>query len=55
MIDLHRKDVAEEEIRAFLGYGQILYPDEMKLEASEILKSSIKTMEEVLNNEKYDC
>lgn len=42
MIDLHRKDVAEVDIRALLCYGQILYPEEMKLEASEILESSIK-------------
>lgn len=42
MIDLHRKDVAEVEIRAFLCYGQILYPEEMKLKAREILESSIQ-------------
>lgn len=42
MIDLHRKDVAEVDIRAFLCYGQILYPEEMKLKASEILGKSIK-------------
>jgi len=42
MIDLHRKDVAEVDIRAFLCYGQILYPEEMKLKASEILERSIK-------------
>lgn len=42
MIDLHRKDIAEEDIRAFLCYGQILYPDEMKLKAREILESSIQ-------------
>lgn len=42
MINLHRKDVAEVDIRAFLCYGQILYPDEMKQKASEILESSIK-------------
>lgn len=42
MIDLHRKDIAEEDIRAFLCYGKILYPEEMKLKAREILKSSIQ-------------
>ncbi|MDD2504246.1 MAG: WYL domain-containing protein [Clostridia bacterium] len=42
MIDLHRKDVAEEDIRAFLCYGQILYPEEMVIKAREILKSSIQ-------------
>lgn len=29
MIDLHKKDIAEDDIRAFLCYGQILYPEEM--------------------------
>ncbi len=42
MIDLHRKDVAEEEIRAFIGYGQILYPEEIKLKAKEVLERSIQ-------------
>ncbi len=42
MIDLHRKDVAEEEIGAFLCYGQILYPEEMKLKAREILENGIQ-------------
>lgn len=42
MIDLHRKDIAEKDIRAFLCYGQILYPEEMKLKAREILESSIQ-------------
>ena len=42
MIDLHRKDIAEEEIRAFLCYGQVLYPEEMKRKAKEILESSIQ-------------
>ncbi len=41
-IDLHRKDVAENDIRAFLCYGQILFPEEMKLKASEILECSMK-------------
>jgi len=41
MIDLHRKDIAEEDIRALLCYGQILYPEEMKLKAIEILESSM--------------
>lgn len=42
MVDLHRKDIAEEDIRAFLCYGQILYPEEMRLRAKEILDSSIQ-------------
>ncbi len=42
MIDLHRKDVAEEDIRALLCYGQILYPEEMKGKAKEILERSIQ-------------
>lgn len=42
VIDLHRKDVAEEDIRALLCYGQIIYPEEMKLKAREILESSIQ-------------
>lgn len=42
MIDLHRKDVAEEDLRALLCYGQILYPEEMRLKAKEILESSIQ-------------
>ncbi len=42
MIDLHRKDVAEEEIRAFLCYGQILYPEEMRIRAIEVLENSIR-------------
>lgn len=42
MIDMHRKDVAEEDIRALLCYGQILYPEEMKVKAKEILRSSIQ-------------
>ena len=41
-IDLHRKDVAEVDIRAFIGYGQIVYPEEMKVKAHEILKSSME-------------
>lgn len=42
MINLHRKDIAEEDIRAFLCYGQILYPEEMRVRAREILESSIQ-------------
>lgn len=42
MIDLHKKDIAEDDIRALLCYGQILYPDEMKIRAREILESSIQ-------------
>lgn len=42
MIDLHRRDVAEIDIRAILCYGQILYPEEMRLKANEILDRSIK-------------
>jgi predicted DNA-binding transcriptional regulator YafY len=42
MINLHSKDIAEEDIRAFLCYGQILYPEEMRLRAREILESSIQ-------------
>ncbi len=42
MIDLHRKDVAEEDIRALLCYGQILYPEEMKVKAKEIMENSIQ-------------
>lgn len=42
MIDLHRKDVAEEDIRALLCYGQILYPEEMIVRARNILKNSIQ-------------
>lgn len=42
MLDLHRKDVAEVDIRALLCYGQILYPEEMKRKASEILESSMR-------------
>jgi predicted DNA-binding transcriptional regulator YafY len=42
LIDLHRRDIALEDIRAFLGYGQILYPEEMRLRAREILESSIQ-------------
>lgn len=43
MIDLHRKDVAEVDIRAFLGYGQILYPEEMKLKARKILEYNLES------------
>ena len=42
MIDMHRRDIAEEDIRAFMCYGQILYPEEMKLKAKEILESSMQ-------------
>jgi predicted DNA-binding transcriptional regulator YafY len=42
MIDMHRKDVAEEDIRALLCYGQILYPEEMRVKAKEILARSIQ-------------
>ncbi|NLU26276.1 MAG: WYL domain-containing protein [Hungateiclostridium thermocellum] len=42
MIDLHKKDVAENEIRAFLCYGEILFPEEMKSKAKEILESSLQ-------------
>ena len=42
MINLHRKDIAIEDIRALLCYGQVLYPEEMKLKAKEILESSIQ-------------
>lgn len=42
MINLHRKDIAEEDIRAFLCYGQILYPEEMIFRARDILEGSIK-------------
>ena len=42
MVDLHRKEYAINEIRAFLGYGQILYPEEMKQAAKEILVRSLK-------------
>ena len=41
-IDLHREDTAEEDIRAFLGYGQILNPKKMRLKAREILEDSIQ-------------
>lgn len=41
-IDLHRRDVAEEEIRALLCYSQILYPEEMIVRAREILARSIQ-------------
>ncbi len=43
LINLHRKDIAELDIRAFLCYGEILYPEEMRLKASEILEESVKT------------
>lgn len=42
LIDLHRKDVAENDIRALLCYGKVIYPEEMILRAREILESSIK-------------
>ncbi|NLC19344.1 MAG: YafY family transcriptional regulator [Clostridiales bacterium] len=42
MVDLHRKEYAINEIRVFLGYGQILYPEEMKQAAKEILVRSLK-------------
>lgn len=42
LINLYRKDIAELDIRAFLCYGQILYPEEMRLKASEILEESVK-------------
>jgi predicted DNA-binding transcriptional regulator YafY len=42
MIDLHKKECAQEDIRALLCYGQILYPDEMRLRANEILESRIQ-------------
>lgn len=42
MINLHRKDIAEEDIRDFLSYGQILYPEEMILRARDMLEGSIK-------------
>ncbi len=41
LINLHRKDVAQIDIRAILCYGEILYPEEMRIKASEILKNSI--------------
>ena len=41
VINLHRKDIADEDIRDFLCYGQILYPEEMILRAKAILKDSI--------------
>lgn len=37
-VNLHRKDFAEADIRSFLGYGQILYPEEMKNKAKKILE-----------------
>lgn len=41
-LDLHRKDVAKEEIRAILCYGRVLYPEEMKQRPKEILAQSIQ-------------
>ena len=41
MVNLHRKDIAEEDIRAFLGYGQIIYPQEMKERARELLEKNL--------------
>ncbi len=42
MIDLHKRDVAQEDIRALLCYGQILHPEEMIIKAREILERSIQ-------------
>ena len=42
MVNLHRKDIAEEEIRAFLGYGQIIYPEEMIKRAGALLKRNLE-------------
>jgi len=42
MIDFHRKDTAEHEIRALLCYGQILHPEEMRVKAIEILEKSLQ-------------
>ena len=41
-VNLHRKDIAEEEIRAFLGYGQIIYPEEMIKRAGTLLKRNLE-------------
>lgn len=41
-IEVKVEDTAEEDIRAFLGYGQILNPKKMRLKAREILEDSIQ-------------
>ncbi len=41
-INLHSKNVAKEDIRALLCYGQVLYPEEMRLVAKDILDRSTK-------------
>lgn len=45
-IDLHRRDVAEQDIRAFLGYGQILYPEEMRIKAKTIIENYTRLYKE---------
>jgi hypothetical protein len=42
MIDFHRRDIAEHEIRAFLCYGQILHPEEMILRQENCCKAAYK-------------
>lgn len=40
-----QKEIAKDYKRAFLCYGHILYPEEMKIRAREILDSRIVIIE----------